>query len=135
MYRSKKRPIIPYLPELKEKARYLRNNSTKSEIHLWAYLKGKQMHGFDFHRQRPVDRFIIDFFCSELFLGIELDGSTHFFEKTERNDYTKEQRLKQLGVNLLRFEDKEVLYNTEGVLEVIENVVLLLRDGGRLDLG
>ncbi len=129
-----KRPIIPYLPELKEKARCLRNNSTNSEIHLWQNLKGKQMHGFDFHRQRPVDRFIIDFFCSELYLGIELDETSHFFEETEKKDCAKEERLKQLGVVLLRFEDREVLRDTEGVLEVIENEVVALRDGERLGL-
>lgn len=86
-----KRPINPYNPKLKELARRLRNNSTKSEAFLWNYLKGKQIHGFDFHRQRPVDNFIIDFFCQELYLAIELDGYSHLLESSEDRDNRKEQ--------------------------------------------
>lgn len=53
---------IHYNPKLKPLARQLRNNSTKAEIRLWGYLKGKQMHGYDFHRQKPIDNYIADFF-------------------------------------------------------------------------
>ena len=72
--------IFPYNPDLKEKARQLRNNSTKSEIILWKYLKGKQMCGVDFHRQKPIGSYILDFFCPAICLGIELDGYTHQLE-------------------------------------------------------
>lgn len=68
----KRRKIIPYNPALKEKARELRNNSTKTEILLWLNLKGKQMRGYDFHRQKPIDNYIVDFFCNELMLAIEI---------------------------------------------------------------
>ena len=63
---------------LKEKARELRNNSTTSEIKLWMYLKNKQMLGYDFHRQKPLDEYIVDFFCNELMLAIEIDGLSHY---------------------------------------------------------
>ncbi len=86
--------ILPYNPKLKEKARHLRNNSTKAEIRLWLYLKGRQMMGYDFHRQKPIDNFIVDFFCRELMLAIELDGYTHTFEEVADRDEKKEQRLK-----------------------------------------
>ena len=72
-----KRNILPYNPALKDKARELRNNSTKTEILLWTFLKGRQLRGFDFHRQRPIDEYIVDFFCSELMLAIEIDGVSH----------------------------------------------------------
>ena len=85
-----KRKIIPYNPRLKEFARQLRNNSTKSEIYLWKYLSGKQMMGYDFHRQKPIDNYILDFFCYELMLGIELDGLSHQFEDVTSNDADKE---------------------------------------------
>lgn len=92
----KRREIIPYNPKLKELARQLRNNSTRSEIILWQHLKGKQMMGYDFHRQKPIDNFILDFFCYELMLGIELDGYTHLFiegcyqrTKNERTWYNR----------------------------------------------
>ncbi|TQO35558.1 very-short-patch-repair endonuclease [Arenibacter algicola] len=85
-----KRKIIPYNPNLKELARQLRNNSTKAEIILWQKLKGKQMYGYDFHRQKPVDNYIIDFFCHELMLGIEVDGYSHQIIEVFNKDVKKE---------------------------------------------
>jgi very-short-patch-repair endonuclease len=71
------RKIIPYNPKLKMLARQLRNNSTKAEVKLWMELRGDKMLGYDFHRQKPIDNYILDFFCYELMLGIETDGFTH----------------------------------------------------------
>ena len=113
-----RRKIIPYNPALKEKARELRNNSTKTEIMLWMYLKGKQMKGYDFHRQKPLDEYIVDFFCNELLLAIEIDGESHY--GNEIKDKRREKRLERLGVRFLRFDDKEVYYNLESVLKTIE---------------
>jgi len=62
---------------LKEPARELRKNSTLSEVLLWRYLKGRQMLGHDFDRQKPIGNFIVDFFCNELMLAIEIDGDSH----------------------------------------------------------
>src|SRR3972149_2226760 len=113
--------ILPYNPKLKEKARQLRNSSTKAEIELWMFLKGKQMMGFDFHRQKPIDNFIVDFFCKDLMLAIELDGYTHTFEKVADSDEKKEQRLGELGVRVVRFKDDDVMNNIEGVMARIED--------------
>ena len=115
--------ILPYNPKLKEKARHLRNNSTKAEIRLWLYLKGRQMMGYDFHRQKPIDNFIVDFFCRELMLAIELDGYTHTFEKVADRDERKEQRLRELGVRVKRLRDEDVMNNIEGVMKEIEDRV------------
>jgi very-short-patch-repair endonuclease len=115
-----KRKIIPYSPHLKPLARKLRNNSTSSEIFLWEHLKGKQMLGFDFHRQKPVDNYILDFFCCELMLGIELDGYTHDFPEVQEKDKIKEKRMNELKITILRFKDEEVYYSIEKVLNVIE---------------
>ena len=98
-----KRKIILYHPKLKELARHLRNNATKSEIKLWFYLKNKKMMGFDFHRQKPLGKFIVDFFCVELMLAIELDGLSHHFEDVIEKDKLKSDFLKGIGVTLLRF--------------------------------
>ena len=85
-----KRKIIPYNPKLKEFAKQLRNNSTKAEIILWQKLKRDQMYGYDFHRQKPIDNYILDFFCYELMLGIEVDGYSHdFLHKDSVNDTSK----------------------------------------------
>ncbi|MBI5740718.1 MAG: DUF559 domain-containing protein [Nitrospirae bacterium] len=112
--------ILPYNPDLKEKARQLRSNSTKAEIELWVFLKGRQMMGYDFHRQKPIDNFIVDFFCKDLMLAIELDGYTHTFEEVADRDERKEQRLRELGVRMIRFKDDDVMNNMEGVLFEIE---------------
>ena len=113
------RKIIPYDPKLKEIARKLRRNCTKSEALLWRYLKGKQRLGFDFHRQRPIDNYIVDFYCSELMLAIELDGATHDFKVGD--DVNRQERLELLGVRFLRFKDADVIDNIQGVVLVIDN--------------
>ena len=114
---------IDYNPKLKEFARKLRNNSTKSEIRLWRCLKGKKMMGYDFHRQKPVDNFIVDFFCNKLNLAIELDGYTHTFEEIAIKDKLKQGKLQRLGISVLRFGDEDVMENIEGVLGVIQDFI------------
>ena len=115
-----RRKIIPYNPKLKEYARQLRNNSTKSEIYLWKYLKGKQMMGYDFHRQKPLDNYIVDFYCYELMVAIEIDGYTHLLEEVQVKDEKKEKRLNELGITVLRFQDDLVFNDIENVLRKIE---------------
>jgi very-short-patch-repair endonuclease len=71
--------IIWYNPKLKELARQLRQNSTKAEVFIWIKIKGKAL-GYEFHRQVPIDEFIVDFYFHELKLAIELDGNTHNYK-------------------------------------------------------
>ena len=127
-----RRKIIPYNPKLKTLARELRNNSTRSEIFLWKFLKGKQIHGYDFHRQKPIDNFIVDFFCYELMLAIELDGFSHFHEDTFEKDEIKEKRLKELGISVLRFWDGEVMYDIENVIRVLEEYILKYEENRKI---
>jgi very-short-patch-repair endonuclease len=114
---------IYYNPMLKVLARQLRNKSTKSEIILWGYLKGTQMRGYDFHRQKPIANYIVDFFCNRLQLAIELDGYSHILEETHEKDKIKDLHLTKLGIRVLRFEDKEVTNNIINVLRAIENYI------------
>ena len=79
--------------------------------------------GYDFHRQRPIDNYIVDFFCRELMLAIEIDGYTHTFEEVADRDEKKEQRLRELGVRVIRFRDEDVMNNLEGVIKEIEDRV------------
>ncbi len=109
---------VHYNPRLKELARTLRNNSTLSEILLWTHLKGKQMRGYDFHRQKPIDNYIVDFFCPRLRLIIEIDGQSHAFKG--KKDEKRKNRLQLLGFYILRFDDLDVKKNMEGVLASIE---------------
>lgn len=117
-----RRKIIPYNPKLKERARALRNNSTFTEILLWNYLRGKQVLGCDFDRQRPIDNYIVDFYCKELNLAIEVDSESH--HGNEIRDERSDKRLRELGVEVLRFDDLEVRYHTEFVLDKIEQWIM-----------
>ena len=116
-----RRKIIPYNPKLIERARELRKNSTITEIMLWNELKRKQMLGCDFDRQRPIDEYIVDFYCKDLMLAIEVDGESHYGK--EDYDNKRQKRLENLGIKLLRFEDSEVRYKLELVLSIIREWV------------
>lgn len=115
----KRRKIIPYNPKLKEYARKLRNNSTYTEVQLWNYLKKKQLRGYDFDRQKPIDKYIVDFYCKDLMLAIEVDGESHYGNTNK--DKKKDKRLNELGVTVLRFDDLDIVYELDKVLEKIEN--------------
>ena len=114
---TNRRKILPYNPDLKQLARELRRNMTLSEVLLWNELKQKKMLDFDFDRQRPIGNYIVDFYCKDLSLVIEIDGDTHIY----RYDYDeKRQRdLEKMGVRFLRFDDIEVKKNMWNVLRVI----------------
>ena len=101
----KRKRIIPYNPKLKERANHLRKNSTLSEVLLWKYLKRKKTLRYDFDRQKPIDNYIVDFFCNELTLAIGIDGCTHN-EKSEE-DRRRQAKLESLGMRFLRFYDFE----------------------------
>jgi epoxyqueuosine reductase len=109
---------IHYNPKLTARARELRNNSTLSEVLLWQELKGDKMLGYDFHRQKPIDNFIVDFFCYELMLAIEIDGSSH--DGKEKYDSFRQQKLESLGIRFLRFDDLDVKQKMVWVLEEIQ---------------
>lgn len=76
------------------------------------------MMGYDFHRQKPIGHFIVDFYCAKLFLAIELDGSSH--DDKKESDETRQNALELLGISFLRFTNDEVLGNIEAVLNRIE---------------
>ncbi len=119
-----KRKIIPYNSKLTQLAKKLRNESTQTEIYLWLKLKGKQMYGYDFHRQKPIDNYILDFFCYDLMLGIEVDGYSHEILEVYNKDIVKEKRMNELGITILRFSDFEVLRDMENVIRAIEFYIL-----------
>jgi very-short-patch-repair endonuclease len=105
---------------LRQNARNLRKNSTNAEKHLWYHLRAHRF-GYKFKRQVPINRFIVDFACLEKHLIVELDGSQH-----QDNQVYDDQRtivLNQLGFQVLRFWNHDVLMNTEGVLEAIRQAL------------
>jgi very-short-patch-repair endonuclease len=117
--------IIPYNPKLKEFARTLRKNSTLAEILLWKNIKQKAL-GVQFHRQVPMLDYIVDFYCHEIRLAIEVDGSSHDFNYF--NDADRQNKLEAYGVQFLRFSNKDVLQNMFSVsLSIEETVKVLLK--------
>jgi very-short-patch-repair endonuclease len=112
-----KRKIIPYNPRLKELAKKLRKQGILSEVLLWKELKGKKLLGYDFHRQKPIDEYIVDFYCAELDLVIEIDGSSHN-DKFE-NDLNRQKNLEKLGLTVLRYYDGDV---KQELTSIIENI-------------
>jgi len=115
-----RRKIIHYDPRLKEIARKLRNEAPLAEKLLWQHLKGKQMLGYDFHRQKSIDQYIVDFFCNELMLAIEVDGESHYSDEQIKKDKIRQTSLEQTGIKFLRFTNEDVKRNVEGVLVKIE---------------
>jgi very-short-patch-repair endonuclease len=108
---------IWYNAELKEKARELRKNATFTERLLWKYLRAGQLNGYRFLRQKPIDEFIVDFYCKRLKLVIEIDGVTH--NDKQSYDKRRENRLKELGFIVLRFDGYYILENVTGALNLI----------------
>lgn len=114
-----KKQRFTHKPGLKELAQRLRNNPTYAEKTLWYSLKGNQLAKYDFDRQKPIGYFIYDFYCSALKLVIEIDGITHNLPEVKINDIEKEIFIKNLGLNILRFTDEEVLGNGNLVMKTI----------------
>ncbi len=112
---------LPYNPKLVERAKELRKNMTKAERKLWYdYLRNFKHRVY---RQRPIDQFIVDFYCPELKLVIEIDGDSHNSENAQIYDLERTQILEGYGLTVIRFTNQEILTNFEGVCEVIGGVI------------
>jgi very-short-patch-repair endonuclease len=119
-----KRKIIPYNPKLKELAKKLRKTMTFSEVKLWNELKNGQLMGYDFDRQRPIGNYIVDFYCKDLMLALEIDGITHQDEKIIYKDKIRQEELETMGVSFLRFDALLVVNKVEAAVREIERWIL-----------
>ena len=111
--------FIPYSKSLKEFSRELRSHSTLSEVLLWKQLRASQFRGYSFNRQKPLSKFIVDFYCKKLNLVIEIDGDSHFDEESVISDQKRQKILESLELNFLRFSDVEIKRSMPSVLEEI----------------
>lgn len=118
------RKIIPYNPNLKELAKKLRQNMTFSEVKLWNELKNGKMMGYDFDRQRPIGNYIVDFYCKDLQLALEVDGITHLDEKVMLKDEIRQDELEMFVVKFIRFDALAVVNKIGDVIREIENWIL-----------
>ena len=99
----------------------LRENLTSAEAFLWKHLQRKQLKGRKFRRQHSIENFIVDFYCPEEKLIIELDGEIHKNATAEEKDRKRDKRLEELGFKVLRFENKMVFDFLPSVLKEIDD--------------
>lgn len=104
---------------IKHFSRNLRNGPTEAEKILWQHLRAKQLHGYKFRRQVPIDNYIVDFLCFEKRIIIELDGGQHGSDA----DMQRTEYLERKGFLVLRFWNNDVLENIEGVLQTISTTL------------
>lgn len=104
----------------KVKARHLRREMTAAEVSLWKYLKNRAI-GYKFRRQHPIGPYVLDFYCYELNLSIELDGEVHNQPMADYKDQVRTDYLNQQGITVLRYSNDIVFRNVESVLKSIES--------------
>ena len=106
-------------PAILARARELRQPLTPQENKVWQRVRRKQLYGLKFRRQHPIFRFILDFYCPQYKLVIEIDGHSHFEPEQHRYDQARTEWLEQRGLRVIRFTNREVETNLEGVLMTI----------------
>ena len=119
-------PIVPYEHYLLKYARDNRKNLNYTERIMWNILKNKQFMGYDFHRQKPVLRYIVDFFCYDLMLAIEVDGLSHLNDGKEAAD--RQSSIEALGISFLRFDAKDLLIRAGKIHRALESWILAFEE-------
>lgn len=112
---------IHNLKPLEKFRKKLRKNLTPAEAVLWNTLKGKQLEGRKFRRQHSIGNYIVDFYCPSEKLIIELDGAGHFTYEGSQKDEIRDNYLSSLGLNVIRFENRDLKNNLEAVLKAISS--------------
>lgn len=115
--------MLPYQKHLKPLAQKLRLAMTDAERKLWQGLRGQQL-GVTFNRQKPLGPYIVDFYCAAAKLVVEVDGSQHLEGAGRQSDAKRDALLGDLGLKVLRFDNRQVLLETQAVLEEIRRVVV-----------
>ena len=106
---------LKYLEQLKTPSKMNRRNPTKAESKIWYEFLKNRPENYKFTRQKPLYRFILDFYCSELLLVIEIDGSYH--QRKYNYDKERDEFLSRLNIETIRFNNDEIMFNLEGVKE------------------
>ena len=109
-------------PTIRRFARELRQPQTPTEATLWRYLRNRNIK-FKFRRQHPIDFFIIDFYCAEAKLLIEIDGESHLANEQMEYDQARTEHLEGLGYKVIRFTNNDVRYNIKEFVSEIIRVV------------
>ncbi len=113
----------PYKTTLKKPSRLLRANMTDAEQLIWQHIRGKQILGVQFYRQKPILNYIVDFYSARARLVLELDGGQHFDAGQREKDKERDKALSETGILVLRYDNYQVLMETDSVLESIHSHV------------
>jgi very-short-patch-repair endonuclease len=105
--------------DLRELAKTLRKNQTEAEGYLWQFLRDRRLAGYKFRRQYPIGNYILDFYCPQKKLAIELDGGQHGTDRGLAYDQQRATILEKYGIKVLRYWDNEVFQNTNDILDDI----------------
>lgn len=116
-------------PSTKAKRKELRHDSTTAEKALWSKIKGENLYGYKFRRQHGVGKYILDFYCPELNLAIEVDGDSHFIDDGPEKDAIRSQFIQDKGIRILRFTNADIIKNLEGVLITLQKAIEDIRKG------
>jgi len=108
------------IKEMINKARTLRKTQTPAERLLWSKLRSRQLSGCKFRRQYPFEKFILDFYCSEAHLAIEIDGGQHAEDEHRKKDNFRTLMIKRKGIRLIRFWNDDVLKHLDDVIAEID---------------
>lgn len=108
--------------------RELRQSSTQAEKILWQHLKNRNLMGLKFRRQYSVDQFVLDFYCPEIKLAIELDGKIHLDKKVKNHDENRDGFIKGFGIKIIRIGNDLILEDIQQVLELIEKEINKVRE-------
>jgi len=111
--------MIPYDRRLKKVARRLRTEMTEAEKMLWSRLRKRQIFGALFYRQKPIGPYVADFYSPVAQLVVEVDGGQHFFGEGVRSDVARDVWFRSKGINVLRFNNHEVLTQLQVVVEAV----------------
>ena len=111
---------LKYFEDLRQLSRNNRKNPTESEKLFWKILNYKKFN-LKFTRQKPIGRFILDFYCSKLLLAIEIDGGSH--NKKENYDDGRDLYLEQRGIKTIRFKNEEIINNLEKVKKCLYQII------------
>lgn len=111
-----------------QKARGLRKKSTWAEKALWRSLRNRRFLGCKFRRQHPFGPYFLDFYCSELSVAIELDGSEHGFPERKERDHRRDEYLTRNGIRMIRVWNCHLRENTEGVMERIRREIEKIKE-------
>lgn len=115
--------MLPYNKSLKPFSRKLRSCMTDAEQLLWSRLRRKQILDVQFYRQKPIGGYIADFYSAAAMLVIELDGSQHFLPEHQAQDKERDKLMRAMGLLVIRFDNREVIFEIEHVIEKIYSVV------------